>query len=57
MAPTGIAALNVKGTTIHHFLSIRPSTNLFKDVSYTTRSVEHLIKLFGNYDKITIIMD
>lgn len=57
MAPTGIAALNVKGTTIHHFLAIRPSTNLFKDVGYTTRSVEHLIKLFGNYDKITIIMD
>lgn len=57
MAPTGIAALNVKGTTIHHFLAIRPSTNLFKDVGYTTRSVEHLINLFGNYDNITIIMD
>ena len=57
MAPTGIAALNIKGTTIHHFLAIRPSTNLFKTVDYTTHSVEHLIKLFGNYNKITIIMD
>lgn len=50
-APTGIAAVNVEGVTLHRLLSILPNTNLMGNLTYRTR--ENLI--FGPSCKILIV--
>ena len=50
-APTGIAAVNIEGVTIHRLLSILPSTNLMGRLTFRTK--DSLI--FGPNCKILIV--
>lgn len=52
-APTGIAALNIDGVTVHSLLKIRPDTNLFDTPSASV--VGHLRNIFRR--KTTLIID
>ena len=52
-APTGIAALNINGTTIHHFLRIRPDDNLLLPPS--SKSQRQINELFNDDHHLVIV--
>lgn len=54
LAPTGVAALNVKGQTIHSFFKFKPTTTIFQ-IKSKKKSDKKLREILSNLD--TIIID
>ena len=55
LAPTGVAALNVKGQTIHSVFRLEPTVQDVDDFNYLFKIPKHIKKLIREVD--TIILD